>query len=81
MEVFSPCFEPGFFERVYPQVETLQQILGDVQDSNMAIERLEVIPKSIPTAEFASKLRDRRTVAKSGFAAWREQWDSDGIRS
>ena len=57
MELFAPCFEPGFADRVFPQVEAMQRLLGEVQDATMAIDRLEAIQKSIPTAKFAARAR------------------------
>lgn len=41
MEVFGAAFSPAFRQRLYPQVEILQELLGDVNDHATAITRLE----------------------------------------
>lgn len=41
MEVFGAAFPPAFRQRLYPLVETLQELLGDVNDHVTAIVRLE----------------------------------------
>lgn len=40
LEVFAPCFGEGFRE-VYADVETLQETLGAINDSNDLVERFE----------------------------------------
>lgn len=40
MEVFGAAFPPTFRQRLYPLVETLQELLGDVNDHATAIARL-----------------------------------------
>ncbi len=40
MEVFADCFASSFKERLYPAVENMQEILGEANDSHVAIERL-----------------------------------------
>lgn len=41
MEIFEPCFDDSFKEEAYAQVESLQDHLGDVNDSSAIVERLE----------------------------------------
>ncbi len=52
LEIFSGCFPAVFRESVYPAVEHLQELLGDIQDAAVGIERLvalrDRIKHSIP---------------------------------
>jgi CHAD domain-containing protein len=40
MEIFVDCFEPPLREKLYPQIEALQDILGRANDSHVASQRL-----------------------------------------
>ena len=40
MEVFADCFAPAFREELYAAVESMQEILGNANDSHVAAERL-----------------------------------------
>jgi CHAD domain-containing protein len=40
MEVFADCFAPAFKEELYPAVEEMQEILGNANDSHVAVGRL-----------------------------------------
>jgi CHAD domain-containing protein len=40
MEVFAHCFEPEFRDKLYTQVEEMQEILGQANDSHVACGRL-----------------------------------------
>ena len=41
MEILAGCFLPSFREKLYPAIETMQEILGRANDSRFAISRLE----------------------------------------
>jgi CHAD domain-containing protein len=41
MEVFADCFVPAFRTEIYPEVEAMQEILGNANDSYVACKRLE----------------------------------------
>src|SRR5262249_20264097 len=41
MEILAGCFLPEFREKLYPSVETMQEILGRANDSRFAISRLQ----------------------------------------
>ena len=41
MEVFADCFAPAFRDRFYPQIEEMQEVLGNVNDAHVACHRLE----------------------------------------
>jgi CHAD domain-containing protein len=43
MEVFACCFEDSFQAEYYPAVEEMQDILGQANDSHVALDRLEGI--------------------------------------
>jgi CHAD domain-containing protein len=43
MELFESCFASEFRERYYPDVEAMQDILGEANDSRVADQRLEVV--------------------------------------
>ena len=40
LEIFAGCFPPAFKDTVYPAVENLQELLGDIQDASVGVERL-----------------------------------------
>jgi triphosphatase len=76
MEVFAPCFGPQLMDRVYPQVEAMQRHLGEFRDADMAIERLESLETTVPSAidSVLSELRAKRRHAEDEFEACRESW-------
>ncbi len=41
MEIFGDCFLPEFKAAIYPLVEQMQEALGKLHDSDLAIQRLE----------------------------------------
>jgi CHAD domain-containing protein len=43
MEVFALCFDASFREKLYPQVEEMQEILGRANDSHVAEGRLTAL--------------------------------------
>lgn len=47
MEVFADCFTPAFREVIYPQVETMQEILGHANDSHVACQRLATLKERL----------------------------------
>src|SRR5581483_9024684 len=87
MEVFVDCFAPPFREQLYPLVEELQEILGNINDSHVAIERLDALFSHLkvnPLAEWdrlqpgADGLlryhRERIRRERDKFTTWLEQW-------
>ena len=87
MEIFSACFPPPFREVLYPAVEGLQEILGNLQDAVVGIQRLEglrdsvqqVMPKEWPRLRtgingLLTGLRRKPPVAKKQFQTWRTHW-------
>lgn len=87
MELFAPCFGPPFRVDLYPAVVRLQEILGVVQDGDVAILRLAEaaghLIRSRPelaadVGEAVEAARDdihARTAAVTGeFANWAAAW-------
>jgi CHAD domain-containing protein len=87
IEVFAPCFPPALRETVYPMVERVQELLGDVQDAAVGAGRLAgieenvkaVMPKQFVrvkrgTDALAKSLRARVPAGRKAFAAWRAEW-------
>jgi CHAD domain-containing protein len=87
IEVFAPCFPPAMREVVYPAVEAVQELLGDVQDAAVGAERLAGIEENVRAVmprqfrrvkkgveALAKSLRARVPAGKKAFAAWRADW-------
>lgn len=87
MEIFAGCFPPGFRGTFYPVIETMQEILGDANDSHVASGYLEdvlgaqtFLPPSIakrvrPGVEHLRIHHEKRLVRqRSLFINWLEQW-------
>ena len=49
MEIFADCFAPAFKEDLYPAVETMQEILGNANDSHVAATRLATLRERAQT--------------------------------
>src|SRR5262249_11589833 len=43
MEIFADCFPAAFKEQIYPDVEGMQEVLGNANDSHVASGRLAMI--------------------------------------
>lgn len=92
MEIFAPCFEGAFRDEIYPEVEQMQEILGDANDSFVAAGRLETIAVSIrttqpkewprhqPGLEALQRSHIRRLPTKRReFLEWWTRWQSSGL--
>src|SRR5207244_1516195 len=51
LEIFADCFPPAMKETVYPAVEHVQEMLGDVQDAIVGLERLAEIRATVGAGE------------------------------
>jgi CHAD domain-containing protein len=91
MEILAGCFAPPFREKLYPAIETMQEILGRANDSRFAIARLEKLTddlvKSRPTgwkrkqaalAEFSRYHHRRLTQERHKFERWYKNWKKSG---
>jgi len=87
IEIFADCFPPAMKETVYPEVEHLQEILGEVQDACVGVERLagirttvqQVTPKEFTRVRkgidaLSTNWRAKLPVGQKAFAAWRTGW-------
>jgi CHAD domain-containing protein len=91
MEVFAPCFEPAFRQRLYPLVEQMQEILGGANDSYVGAQRIVQIRAYVRTAwsdgwkrlapgvEAAlQSFRKRLPAERRRFLRWWKHWQEHG---
>src|SRR5439155_15102655 len=87
MEIFADCFPPPFRTKLYPAVESMQEILGFANDSHVACGRLEEVLDQLAyvPSRAAKRLRsglkalqqfheERLKQQRALFDAWREHW-------
>jgi CHAD domain-containing protein len=87
LEIFADCFPVAFKETLYPAIEQVQEILGDVQDATVGLARLtqlrDRIKATVPRewtrlrAGIEGLMRELRAKVPAGrkaFRAWRKQW-------
>jgi len=91
MEVFADCFAPALRERIYPAVETMQEILGEANDSHVASQRLAALRESLRSARPDDWKRFRPGVEgllrfhqqrlpreRKKFLTWWKRWHASG---
>jgi CHAD domain-containing protein len=91
MEVFGACFPEAFRAEVYPQVEQLQEMLGRLNDSHVAVLRLtelcgrieqacpELWPEVRPGVEEWVRGHKKRMASDRGrFRRWWSRWQAEG---
>jgi CHAD domain-containing protein len=89
MEIFADCFNSGFKERLYPQVEEMQEVLGRANDSHVAAGRLTETRDRLKTAwpeewrrlrpgvEALLRFHQRRLPQeRRRFLAWWKHWQT-----
>lgn len=94
MEVFVDCYNAEFKEVLYPLVEELQEILGTLNDSYVAGDRLGDLRdrlQSSPLVDWARIgpgiegmlrwHRERLSQEKQSFLSWLERWRSSGAEA
>ncbi|AMV27209.1 CHAD domain protein [Gemmata sp. SH-PL17] len=87
IEIFAGCFPPYLKETIYPCVERVQELLGEVQDAHVGIARLvdiraivgDVAPKQLTRVKkgldaLATSLRGKIPAGTKVFASWRKEW-------
>ncbi len=87
IELFADCFPPSMRQTVYPAVERVQEVLGDIQDASVGAERLKcirttvqaIMPKQLTRVRkgidgLSASLRAKVPAGKKAFAAWRTDW-------
>jgi CHAD domain-containing protein len=91
MEVFVACFAEEFREKLYPQVEQMQEILGQANDSHVASQRLQEVLERLrisrpgdwrrfkPGIDALRRQHEQR-VARQGnaFSEWWKNWQETG---
>jgi CHAD domain-containing protein len=91
MEIFADCFAPAFREELYPQVEEMQEILGDANDSHVAVQHLETVRDRLramrpddwkryrPGIEKWLRYHQRRLPReRHRFLQWWQRWQESG---
>ena len=91
MEVFACCFEKAFRDELYPAVEKMQEILGQANDSHVALEHLEVMRARLRVTSPALWKRYQRGIEamityhgrllpqkRKQFEAWLRNWRKSG---
>jgi CHAD domain-containing protein len=91
MEVFADCFAPPFREQLYPNVEAMQEILGNANDSHVACGRLDALRANVrtllpnewkrlkPSIDGLLRYhRERLPRERQRFLEWRGQWRQSG---
>ncbi len=86
LEIFSGCFPAVFRDTVYPAVEQLQELLGDIQDAAVGVDRLvnlrerikRVVPGEWPRLRkgFEAQmkaLRAKMPAGRKAFQKWRKE--------
>jgi CHAD domain-containing protein len=89
MEIFAGCFAEPFREILYPRVEEMQEILGTLNDSRVAVEKLTMLRGRLravaPSDWRAAKPeiehwlryhRGRIGRQRSAFAKWLLRWNA-----
>jgi CHAD domain-containing protein len=87
IEIFADCYPPVMKETVYPAVEHVQELLGEVQDATVGMKRLAgirgtvqtVMPKQLTRVRkgldgLSATLKVKVPAGKKLFAAWRKDW-------
>lgn len=87
MELFTGCFPPAFKDVQYPAIESLQEILGAMQDAHVGLSRLESIRshvQQIMPAEWTrlrtgitgliTALKRKLPAGRKQFQTWRTAW-------
>jgi CHAD domain-containing protein len=91
MELFESCFAPPFREEIYPEICTMQDILGTANDSHVASQRLEELQGHLEKTQEAEAVRFRPAITqlqryhrrrlseqRRHFVKWWSNWESSG---
>ena len=74
MEIFAGAFDPSFREQLYPQIEEVQERLGDISDRANAIERFEAWSADRHSRRRQERLRHLLTLQQASFAECRQEF-------
>lgn len=88
MELFADCFAPPLKDELYPAVESLQEMLGELQDAAVGSERLETLRARVEQVNPGEWPRLRRGITglirsaraklpggQARFRAWQTDWE------
>jgi CHAD domain-containing protein len=91
MELFESCFAPPLREQVYPDICTMQEILGRANDSHVASQRLEELQVRLSHTQATEAARYRPAIKplqnyhrrrlseqRRHFVKWWGAWESSG---
>jgi len=94
MEVFADCFAPAFRQELYPEVEQMQEILGNANDSHVAAHRLQALrdrlrrTRPLDWKRVKSGIdalirhhRQRLPKERQRFLHWWEHWQKTGTEA
>jgi CHAD domain-containing protein len=95
MEIFAACYGPAFRGELYSKIETIQQMLGDINDSSQIVRQLDSLsekaknlrkagdPKADAIRSALAHLRDEHTAQLSHrhqqFLTWWNSVNSDAL--
>ena len=87
LEIFAACFPPEFKHAVYPAIEHVQEVLGDIQDAVVGLARLTDLRDRVRSAVPGSwsrlrkgfeglmqSLRSKIPAGRKAFGKWRTEW-------
>jgi CHAD domain-containing protein len=87
LEIFADCFPPEFKDAMFPAVERVQELLGDIQDATIGRDRLVslrgrmklAVPNDWPRFQkgvegLLQSMRAKLVAARKSFQAWRKDW-------
>lgn len=91
MEILGGCFTPPLREQVYQAVEEMQEILGRINDSNVATERLQSLGTQLQSRfpaeskrwcraiDHLNRLHETQLATElAQFETWRAKWKTLG---
>jgi CHAD domain-containing protein len=87
IELFVTCFAPPLKEAIYPAVESLQEVLGELQDAAVGTTRLDGLRNRVQRLilrewprlrsgieELLEELRQKIPERQQKFGEWRDGW-------
>jgi CHAD domain-containing protein len=91
MEVFAYCFAEPFRESVYPQIEQMQETLGNANDCHVAVNHLLVLRARVQASsrvewnrvragfnELLRQYKSRLIQERRRFTVWWKNWNKGG---
>lgn len=74
MEIFAGAFDPSFREQLYPQIEEVQERLGDISDRATAIERFQEWSAARHSRRRQERLRHLLALQQASFEECRQEF-------